>query len=196
MRRLDVGEPGWAAEGAHSLQSASNVRRRLLNLLAGLSLLLCVAMAVFFVRGFVTTDLIGWVPVRADGGRYALWLCSGRGGLGFTVSSFPPGVITDRGRRWLKDDPQYGGTNWAQQGRGAVGFYVVPKSAVGGAWVVGACAPAPVVMAAALLPALYAIRRRRRPERPGLCPACGYDLRATPGRCPECGTTATASANQ
>jgi hypothetical protein len=49
-----------------------------------------------------------------------------------------------------------------------------------------------LVAAFAVLPAIFVVRQRRavrlrRRSRLGLCPACGYDLRATPGRCPECG---------
>src|SRR5437667_6303919 len=49
-----------------------------------------------------------------------------------------------------------------------------------------------LVLLLGIYPAIRLFHHHRR--RPGHCPACGYDIRATPDRCPECGLQLTASA--
>ena len=44
-----------------------------------------------------------------------------------------------------------------------------------------------VLLLAVTPPLVHDLKNKRRGRAGGLCPACGYDMRATPGRCPECG---------
>jgi hypothetical protein len=165
--------------------------RILLNVATGVSLVLCVPTAVLGVRGTWVSDVIGWDAVRPDGSHASVWACSGRGGLGFTVASVPPGVVRGRSRSWLRRPPEYGGADWPALAAGGFGFYArLPRSTPPNRVVVGgACLPAPAVPAlAGILPAAGVLRRGRRRGLSGSCAECGYDLRATPGRCPECGT--------
>jgi hypothetical protein len=171
--------------------------RRLFNLLTALSLLLCVASCGLWLRGYWTWDL---VHVRAAG----RW---------FHVGS-AAGVL--KAGTWLvaEHDPDLSPAHKRlapSEARDLLKFYQLTATyrlhamgfeymALGGSKprsarivVVPAWFPA---AAAAVLPGwwLRDRRRRRRRSATGMCPACGYDLRATPGRCPECGKRVEAHA--
>ena len=186
--------------------------RRLLNVLTGLSLLLCAAVVVLWVRSYWRADVL----VLPVGGRWHLTFISHRAHwLGLTVARhtrhFPPRVDSGREDYDLPRDPW----SWESHDRTTrfgrlqiwKGRMTEPVPAGGKvSWAPTAAARELVVpydylaAAAAALPAVrLALRggritarrvRSRARAAKNLCPSCGYDLRATPDRCPECGFAA------
>ncbi len=155
------------------------MRGRLFTLCSALSLLLCVVVCVLWVRSYFQTDI---VIVRDRPPGTARFAESAFGGLSFYSVQAPVAEAGERtGARWESNSSSLLGTGglltfdagWVRVPSERALWVVFPH------WSLGC--------AAALLPAVAIRRRMGRRSRPGLCPACGYDLRATPDRCPECG---------
>jgi hypothetical protein len=192
------------------------VKRRLYNLAAAVSLVLCVATVALWARSYCAADgrevtLKVTDAQNASVTRRSVILSSFRGSMDGTYLWFmgPKVSRAGAGRRidWSVDawtnqpqdvipvhDPAerwrasayrslmgFGYSQGGRHGERSLSFFV-PH------WALAALA--------ASVPSLWWLGRRRRriSQRDGLCPTCGYDLRATPDRCPECGMAAATTA--
>jgi hypothetical protein len=135
---------------------------RLLNRLTTLSLILFVAVCVFWLQSLDRWRSVAlpWCVVSAEAGHVSL------SGTTDTPGEAHYGCL---GFSFVRTHRTYT-PSW--EVRAPVWFFAV------------ATAAAPV------LGWRKRVRQRRR-RAEGLCPSCGYDLRATPECCPECGTAPT-----
>jgi hypothetical protein len=184
--------------------------RRLFTFAAAMSLLLCAAAVTLWVQSHRRTDVLvaGYWHYQTHP-RYTnyfdAWELNAFNDNGHVkVRAYLRGCVAGPGRyeafprekgRLLAIDPaeHYGPYTLgddllagAQPTRSLPGFryWSAPRvvaADVSHAVLVGLTAVLPLIE-------LFRLRRRRRSLAAGLCPVCGYDLRASRERCPECGT--------
>jgi hypothetical protein len=174
------------------------VKLRLLNVLAGVSLALCVATGVLWIRSYRGTDFL--VHTSTDNQRQ-FSTSSSFGVFRFGVTQNPNGfAILDSWalqsqqlqRHWAYERETLANRQWSMAGvsffagdlematEHSIPFHtiIVPHF-----W---------LFLCFAMTPAFWTLHIARQRRREGriakrLCSHCGYDLRATPDRCPECG---------
>jgi hypothetical protein len=178
--------------------------RILLNAATGVSLVLCAATVVLWVRSFSTAD---WAWVRHDGvawkavsaGGHLVLVRANTGDLGSSLRPHGWEAFARRadGRGEAAALARTYDTAWSRLGLVAVRgpttwqvntgststIYAECRSIWLPYWLVAALA---LVLPARRGPSVIRSMRSSRPSI-GHCPACGYDLRASPERCPECG---------
>ena len=184
------------------------MKRRLLNLATALSLLLWAVTVLFWARSYFASDEVLWVNAPAARASASQWsVRSDTGELRVEAEDlwWPSADPTDpirsrvlaaRGLSYVRAAP---GRPVPERGMGSAAMFGDRWSYSGGnTRFVGRSFVLPywlaLVAASVVLTPFVWLRRRRRSRRDaGLCPSCGYDLRATPDRCPECGAAAGAA---
>jgi hypothetical protein len=165
------------------------VTRRLVTLAAVASLLLCAATVVLWVRSYWK-----WEHIKASGGDDEIVLRSAEGILSLT-HYHEPSLFT-RARRLDWQDEYKTRYDLGYRVR-ALWCFAAEHAQDGTDWKWRLSSPHWfLALSFAILPALLLLpaTRSRRSRGASLCPACGYDLRATPARCPECGAVPAATA--
>lgn len=179
------------------------MRRRFLTALSFVSLLLCVAVCVLWVRSLRHVDVLGYEGEVAGAWQRGGYVSSADGVVGcqWWVRQSPPAshppVTGWRHTEW----PIRSGASLLKQGWRGFSYDAGPvnnfRPASNGratprymGFSHQVTAPHWALLLAMLTPVALWLgstlrRRRSRPEMQ--CRKCGYDLRATPDRCPECG---------
>jgi len=188
------------------------VKRRLFNLLAAVSAVLCLATGVMWLRSKGAGDTWAWSAVH---GRYGcIWSAGGSVSLEiadncpfaqdlqhfrcdrFYVYGLAESIRMDDDDHGRPPQPRYvravDGREWMSptkyEGRIiGFGFPTVP-GAIYRAPYAAIVAFLAVPLVSWLAWSVAEHRRTLRRLRDRRCPACGYDLRASKDRCPECAT--------
>lgn len=175
--------------------------RHLLTCCSVVSVLLGIAVCVFWWRSYRMSERIIW---RGDSGWRSITSACGDVEISLLVIHPSPYSYSPKGIRYDRDTPRppfdyirlMGGSvadiysSWEWHG---FAWHQVRNTGSGTRHVHSVIPVWALALATTFLPLgwignrLRSPRRRRRMNRKGLCPRCGYDLRATPDRCPECG---------
>ena len=165
--------------------------RRTLSIIAtAISLLLLCAVTVLWVRSYSVCDM-----VSCSSGKSFMSVHSARGRIYF--QTYPDNPLKTFPDEWGHQSSSVDSfVNTVSSDGGVLGFdhAVINMGIFESSWRERwtAIPYYALFLLWAILPARTALgwRRLRKRVRRGLCPACGYDLRASPERCPECGTLA------
>ena len=179
------------------------MRRRLLAVFSVLSLILCAAMVGLWVRSYSVFDSLCYIDDRHLEVARRCELFSTQGTVGVCSFTYDGGMGTLPGEPLEDSVP---GRRWRlmrtasklysfdlelirsrDEGRYFLGFGRYADSRLG-TWIIFIpdwC----LILCTLLLTAgsRWARCKSARKKALGLCPSCGYDLRANPDRCPECG---------